>query len=148
MCFVQIFPPSYPVFLCCGYAWALSNSELYERVCPQSVALFGTQILFLFFTAGWVLSPELPIRAGWRDAALFPSANLFSPTLPTYMTLTMNYGISCHPTVCSHPPRYCNSRNNATGWITWLEGGCLREAGGGRRGGGGVEGCFLKAPLP
>lgn len=118
-------------------------------VCAQSVAAvitsFTTWNRFSFFTSGCLSASKLHIRAaGWRDPVLLPSVRSpslrLSSSLP--LTLTVNYGISCHPTVCNHPAWYCNNRNNTTGWITWSEGGCLGE------GGGGVKRCFLKARLP
>lgn len=122
-------------------------------VCARSVALMiaspTTWNSFFFLCVAF-----LNFTSKRLDGGILPSFHLSIPPsliLPARMTLSVNYGISCHPTVCSHPAWYCNNRNNTTGWITWSEGGCLREAGGGGDGGGGgggVERCFLKAPLP
>lgn len=85
------------------------------------------------------------------DGGMLPFFYLSIPLsliLPAWMTLTVNYGIPCQPTVCSHSAWYCSNQNNTPGWITWSEGGCLWGAGGGGGRRGGVERCFLKAPLP
>lgn len=120
-------------------------SSMWVRLCP--VCRIGDNIAYHLkrhSVSSPVLSPELHIWAAGCPS-VHPCISC-PPPPPAYMTLTVNDGVSCHPTVCSHPAWYCNNRKQYH-WVDNMVGGrvperCRRRRGGGE--GGGMGRCLLR----